>query len=344
MNALAVAIDLKELHCFDEADGPGDAEPYLWIVYFKIDGTTTRVTSQFKLEGSATVTGGGAGMQGNLTGGSSVGPGQTVTISPALGIYRTQLKPIPLDVPIGGMTEIGGVVGIVAVLMEQDNTSTTAIAAGYSALLNAVRDGLNAIVPTLQSIPNEESLKALAAQLSGSASDAVVNAIKEEVSWWDFLTGLGDMDDKIGSHVFSFTQGKLAEAGSAGIALVEREAFKKESEGDWELRGHIQAQPLPPGVGQIVVSISGLPSALFRRPVFVAGPGLAVSINKTTHFNGLAPGTYKVRASGFVNNPNKPTCMIYSPDSESTDVILDSGMNRTVGVSFSSESCAGDIV
>lgn len=33
-------LSIPEIHCVDEADGPGKAEPYLWPLYFKVDGPT----------------------------------------------------------------------------------------------------------------------------------------------------------------------------------------------------------------------------------------------------------------------------------------------------------------
>lgn len=35
---LNARVVISEIVCHDEADGPGDAEPYLWAVLFKIDG------------------------------------------------------------------------------------------------------------------------------------------------------------------------------------------------------------------------------------------------------------------------------------------------------------------
>jgi hypothetical protein len=35
---LRVWMKLDNIRCYDEGDGWGDAEPYLWTVFFKIDG------------------------------------------------------------------------------------------------------------------------------------------------------------------------------------------------------------------------------------------------------------------------------------------------------------------
>jgi hypothetical protein len=55
MDALNLTIKLNKLHCYDESDGPGDAKPYLWTVFFKVDEDTVTVTEKLGLQGTATV-------------------------------------------------------------------------------------------------------------------------------------------------------------------------------------------------------------------------------------------------------------------------------------------------
>ena len=52
MDPLNVSVKLNDAHRFDEGDGPGSAEPYLWTVFFKTDGDTVKVNSALKLEGT----------------------------------------------------------------------------------------------------------------------------------------------------------------------------------------------------------------------------------------------------------------------------------------------------
>ena len=45
MNDLKIDLKLDRVHCHDEGDGPGNAEPYLWTVFWKVDGETVVVNS-----------------------------------------------------------------------------------------------------------------------------------------------------------------------------------------------------------------------------------------------------------------------------------------------------------
>src|SRR3954464_12389541 len=52
---LRVSLQLDHIHCYDEEDGWGAAEPYLWTVFFKVDGDGVALTDALKLSGGATV-------------------------------------------------------------------------------------------------------------------------------------------------------------------------------------------------------------------------------------------------------------------------------------------------
>src|ERR671910_189511 len=86
---IGVRIELDHIHCHEEGDGIGSAEPYLWTVFFKVDGTTVSVTPGFTLDGEATVEF-TPGSHGNLPN-SDVDPGEDVDILGILGDWSTQL-------------------------------------------------------------------------------------------------------------------------------------------------------------------------------------------------------------------------------------------------------------
>jgi hypothetical protein len=238
MTDVNAQIRLTTVHCIDEGDGPGSAEPYLWTVLFKIDGTTASVTGDLRLTGQSTVVA-TVGNQGNLPN-HDVDDGDIVLAPMTLGQFRTRLRPIPLQAPIGGVSEVGAVLGMVAVLMEEDNTPASAIATGHRALNRAVRQALDELIPTLGLLhqePTSDDVKKITRQVG----DSVLAAVRDDVSTWDWLTGLGDMDDRIGSIVVQYSQDTLLDAGTDGIRFAKR----FQSEGEWELAGRVSARRVP---------------------------------------------------------------------------------------------------
>jgi hypothetical protein len=200
-----ILFQLQTLHCTAEGDGPGNAEPYLWVVYFKLDADTLAT-------GHVTVIT-RAGDHGDLLD-SDVGAGKNVPIPPGLGALSTTLAPIAL--PDG--TSFGGAVGCLAIAMEQDNTPDDAIVAGHQALDGAVRDGLDTLIPRLvamKSLPSQADLDAL----SDAVKRAVTDALSAHVKWPQWVWGLGNMDDYIGTAVFFVTADQLAAAGQQPIEL-----------------------------------------------------------------------------------------------------------------------------
>ena len=237
MADITARIRLTSVHCIDEGDGPGSAEPYLWTVFFKVDGTTTSVTPELRLTGRATVVG-RPGNQGDLPN-HDVDDGEIITVPAALGAWSTRLCPIPLQEPIGTFREVGGVIGVVMVLLEEDNTPASAIAKGHRALDRAVRQALDALIPTLGFGHQEPTPEEIAA-LTRRVSQAVESAIRDDVSVWDWLGALGNMDDRIGSAVVQFGHDALLDAGTAGIGF--RRDFH--SEGEWRITGRASGRRL----------------------------------------------------------------------------------------------------
>jgi len=242
MNDLNIEFKLDRIYCHDEGDGPGNAEPYLWTVFFKVDGDTLVVNSDGPvapfLQGAPTVVG-TPGNHGNL-GNTDVDEGDTVPVPAIIGEYRTIMKPIPLTTPILGLKEVGGMIGCIVVLMEEDNTSNAAIALGHEALDRTVRDKVAEVLSTLsisKTEPSDEDVEALTDQIG----DAVEGAIGHGVSVFDWIVAWGNMDDQIGSALFRFNHKQLEQSGGASIPFSRRWG----NEGDWELFGHIKATIIP---------------------------------------------------------------------------------------------------
>jgi hypothetical protein len=158
----------------------------------------------------------------------------------SLGVFRTQLRPIPLRRPLGEFRDVAGVIGMVAVLMEEDNTPASAIASGHRALNVAVQGALDRLIPTLGFLHQEPTPEEVEAMM-GQVGSAVLAAVRDDVSAWEWLKGLGNMDEKIGAMVVQYSQNALLSAGTAGIRFSKR----LKSEGEWELAGRASAHRVP---------------------------------------------------------------------------------------------------
>ncbi len=218
MQDLNVELKLERIRCHDEGDGPGSAEPYLWVVYFKVDGETIVVNSDGPnpafLQGPPTVVP-TPGNHGNL-GVNDVDEGDEIAVPAIIGEYRTVMKPIPLTTPLAGISEVGGMLGCLAVLMEEDNTPSSAIARGHEALDRSVRDKLTGFLGTLsisKQEPTDEDIDALSDQIG----NAVKSAIGDGVNVLQWIGAIGNMDDQIGSAVFRFSHAGLEASGGTPI-------------------------------------------------------------------------------------------------------------------------------
>jgi hypothetical protein len=231
---LRVWMKLDNIRCYDEGDGWGDAEPYLWTVFFKIDGDGVALTDDLKLSGKATVVT-TPGSHGNL-GTSDVNAGDDVQIPSAIGEWSQFLKPIPVPSdlrPIVG-DDLGGVVGVVVVLMEEDNVTDDGAQAGHAALNSAVQNALDDIIATLgfgHADITDDDINAYLSKMQKAISDAVEAEQNFFENIWSFLNA----DDLIGSRVFYFKHDRLAGGEVTDFSQRWR------NEGDWELYGRVNA-------------------------------------------------------------------------------------------------------
>jgi hypothetical protein len=88
------------------------------------------------------------GSHGNL-GDRDVDAGDTVVVPWRIGEFRTTLRPIPLAERLPG-EDVGGALGVVLVLMEENEVSDAGARIGYAALVDYVRKAINNdIIPKL---------------------------------------------------------------------------------------------------------------------------------------------------------------------------------------------------
>lgn len=250
---LPTSVKLSSIHCRDEADGPGNAEPYLWTIFFKIDGETIRQAPGLPVLTGNAVFHFGPGSHENLRT-HAVDPGESVAIPAAIGEWHTQLQPIILT---SGSTTIPvpGIVGVVAVLMEEDNVSDSGAEQGHQSLNNFVRTEINDFIHEINlldfiGVPNpqdklSELIEAMKKKIQDGALAVVSKAIKDAQGLLSNLWAGVNKDDNIGSVAFTFSQQDIVQRRYA-ISLNQR--WRKE--GDWELFGAITAPN--PCLGQLV--------------------------------------------------------------------------------------------
>ncbi len=246
-DTLNVDVSLDTLHCYDEGDGWGNAEPYLWTCFFKIDGDDFAVETGSGLIGSPTIVSSN-GAHGNL-GDTDVDAGDDVTIPEAIGLWQTKLKPIPVNDPtvkaILGADNLPGFIGVVIVAMEQDGWPDNLAEAAYSAFVDAVRLGVVKVAASFQKAtakPTQEQIQAAIDGVKAAASDAVRGAVLNAMSGWQILWygTFGDNDDTIGSVSFVTDSDTLEKA---AMDLTKRWSGDDSGDGDWEIRGRMIGVP-----------------------------------------------------------------------------------------------------
>jgi hypothetical protein len=231
-------INLQPLICHDEGDGIGDAEPYLWTVFFKCDGSTLSVSDAGRIEGSA-VTFPTPGSHGNLNR-DDVEEGDTVFIPSELGMFDDSVIPIPVAPaiqPLLGQEDLPGFFGVVVVLMEEDNVTDDGAEAGHQALNAAVQAAIDQVLQSLgagHTVITPEDIASVTAGIADAVEDAVRSQQNIFEDIWSFLNA----DDQIGNQTFVFNQDQFVTAeepdqrvGTLGFSQRWR------NHGDWEIRG-----------------------------------------------------------------------------------------------------------
>jgi len=195
-----INIKLASIYCYNEGDGAGDAEPYLWVIFFKIDDDTIQRPEKAELRSTP-------GNHGNLNA-SNVVTGMTVLIPSVLGEFQTTVKPLA-----GG----SAIVGCLVIMLEEDNTPNSAIALGKDRLFRVFQLELSKKIQEKiqQGVSGTELTEAEIDSLKQKIATEVEQTIRANVGPGNFIIGFGDMDDIIGAKVFTFTTKQIKENGNA---------------------------------------------------------------------------------------------------------------------------------
>jgi len=298
--SLNVSITLTHIHCIDEGDGPGLAEPYLWTLFFKIDGSTVQLAqvqnaedqSLFALRGTVTTNRRNGGHR-NLrdTDDDPVDARDDVAIPSEIGKWETVLIPIPIEdsskqlvKETSNLVDLPGIVGVVCILMEEDNLPDSSAEAGYNAFCSTFEARMNEYVNSRTSTrlrdkdtkTGQEEVEAFQKGLKEAITKAVESAIKDDLNFlqaaWNWFAGA---DQTLGSGAFQFDTDELEAqnqfalkarwkegvnvGGGASPLTIITDVAKEffvggpgnfiTSGGEWEIYGNISAERVPPYTG-----------------------------------------------------------------------------------------------
>lgn len=239
---------LQELHCHDEGDGWGNAEPYIWTVFFKVDGDSFAVEAGAGLIGSPTIVSSN-GSHGNL-GDTDVDAGDDVAIPEAVGRWSTKLKPIPINDAglrsLLGADDVPAIAGVVVSVMEEDGWPDSLADTGYAAFVDAVHLAVVKVAASFQhalAAPTPQQIKDAVEVVKESAATSVRAAVKNAMSGWQlaWYGTFGNNDDSIGTEAFTTTTDELV--ATPAITINRRWSGDESGDGDWELHGVFRGFP-----------------------------------------------------------------------------------------------------
>ncbi|HEX8089357.1 MAG TPA: hypothetical protein VF762_10920 [Blastocatellia bacterium] len=263
------------LTCERSADWWGGSEPYLWTVFFKIDGATVKVLNTTQLSGKGTIAS-NIGSHGNLEV-AEMNTGDVAFVPPAVGLFENTLIPIPVDPPLSSVVpDASGVVGAAVTLWEEDDFPAEAANIGYDQFAIQVEWAMQEIIKKRNLASMEPTPKELE-EVQNAVNAGVAASIRRYLisrSW------LGNQDDVLGFELFRFSHD------SFGTAAFQ--PFSKRwsgEDGDWVLSG--QAVGVPPcpvsavleGLGPRAGELRGADEIqaamrLFRDQIFPNNPRL----------------------------------------------------------------------
>lgn len=239
---------LQNVHCHDEGDGWGNAEPYIWTVFFKVDGDSFAVEAGSGLIGSPTIVSSN-GSHGNL-GNTDVDAGDDVAVPDAVGLWSTKLKPIPVNDAglraLLGEDDLPAFAGVVVSLMEEDGWPDSLANTGYAAFVDAVQLAVVKVAASFQhalAAPTPQQIKDAIEAVKASAATSVKAAVKNAMSGWELIWygTFGNNDDGIGTEAFTTTTDELV--ATPAIAINRRWSGDESGDGDWEISGVFRGFP-----------------------------------------------------------------------------------------------------
>jgi len=208
--------------------------PYLWTVFFKIDGTSVIMADDYNLVGTATVEP-AQGAHGDL-GIWSMSVGETVAIPDSLGFFSTSLQPFFIAVSAQPFFNAPGIPQpqaafgcIVIVLKDGGHIPAHAVDAGRQALTNGVQNFLDSELSGKLGLFQPGIPEADLQQAQRKIADAITNAIRDSLSTLEKIWAVSGEDQMIASWIVS------ADAATPSFSKVISAGDEFSEFGVWEL-------------------------------------------------------------------------------------------------------------
>lgn len=232
---LQIALHTLSLH--RKSTAWGNTEPYLWNIFFRVDGEAITINPDFTISGKA-IFNFSKGSHGNLRG--SIHRDGILHIPQEIGVWQTTLKPI--QVPYFEQY-VPGIAGVICVLMEENNVSYEGAEAGRVALGQQVQKAVNSALkdfhPRAIDISDVQNsmrnhFQSKVTEFADGIEHHVIEAIKSRQSLLQNVWSLIKADALVGFHVWNFDHRSLAE--NNGIQHFNHK-WNTKKYGDWEVFG-----------------------------------------------------------------------------------------------------------
>ncbi len=234
---LKISLDKLTLH--RKSERWGMSEPYLWNIFFRVDGDAIKINPNFTINGKG-IFHSSKGSHKNLN--TSIHRQNSVSIPKAVGIWETVLTPV--RVPYFEQF-VPGMAGVISILMEENNVSSEGAEAGRIALLeqvqNAMNGALKAFDPKVIDISDiQNSLSSYFQGQVGNFVDGiekyVIEAIKKRQNILQNVWSLINADNLVGFKVWNFSHQELVDNNGK---MKLNHHWKSDKYGNWEIDGEV---------------------------------------------------------------------------------------------------------
>lgn len=185
-----INAELLRLTLHSKADLLDGDEPYLWTVWFKIDGDRFAITDVRHAAATVVST---SGSHGDLGPRKNLPAGTVINVPPNVGRFGTVLKTVRGLDPLSDIARRSTVFGVIVLAWEEDGLTDAAMEAGRRAFVSTLQSELDTAVRHLRE-PDQATLEA-------HLHDATQAAIKSQpIDTLRFLFN-DYADDLIGQQV-----------------------------------------------------------------------------------------------------------------------------------------------